>query len=272
MMNAEGRRARAFRDTHFANSHGLDEKGHHSSASDLGVLARYAMRNQRFRAIVEEEFGSHPARERLPEDREHQPHAAATTKAPMGSRRAGPTMRATQSWLLLAEAIRSSTPSFSALRANASASQRRRELLDWGFAHYREQKLASAGTVVGEAPVTDYLDTTVPGAFSKDDDARGVRPLGPDRSHRDDGCGARARAERRQSGRRHVHPARPGGRHRSARRHPLRGETEPVRTIRHWSRARYGGASPAQPRRPRYQVLRRDSSWPALRYGTSVRR
>jgi D-alanyl-D-alanine carboxypeptidase (penicillin-binding protein 5/6) len=39
-----------------------------------------------------------------------------------------------------------------------------RTLLDFGFAHYRPQVLASAGSVIGEAPVRDYLDVTVPAA------------------------------------------------------------------------------------------------------------
>jgi D-alanyl-D-alanine carboxypeptidase (penicillin-binding protein 5/6) len=43
-----------------------------------------------------------------------------------------------------------------------------RELLDWGFAHYRQQGLASAGTVVGRSMVTDYLNVGVPGAISQD--------------------------------------------------------------------------------------------------------
>ena len=41
-------------------------------------------------------------------------------------------------------------------------------LLDWGFAHYRPLLLADKGTVVAEAPVSNYLDVTVPAAFSQD--------------------------------------------------------------------------------------------------------
>ena len=44
-----------------------------------------------------------------------------------------------------------------------------RELLDWGFAHYRPQRLATAGTVLGSSAVTDYLDVTVNGAVSKEE-------------------------------------------------------------------------------------------------------
>jgi len=39
-------------DTRFENPHGLDERGHYSSAYDLAIIARDAMRNEQFRAIV----------------------------------------------------------------------------------------------------------------------------------------------------------------------------------------------------------------------------
>jgi D-alanyl-D-alanine carboxypeptidase (penicillin-binding protein 5/6) len=54
-----------------------------------------------------------------------------------------------------------------------------RELLDWGFAHYRAQKLTDAGTVVAEAPVTDYLDRRVPAAISRDETVSVLDLAGP---------------------------------------------------------------------------------------------
>lgn len=39
-------------DTHFANPHGLDEQGHFTSAYDMAMLARYAMRDPVFRRVV----------------------------------------------------------------------------------------------------------------------------------------------------------------------------------------------------------------------------
>jgi D-alanyl-D-alanine carboxypeptidase len=38
-------------DTHFANPSGMDEDGHYSSAYDMAMLARYAMRNETFRTL-----------------------------------------------------------------------------------------------------------------------------------------------------------------------------------------------------------------------------
>ena len=54
-----------------------------------------------------------------------------------------------------------------------------RELLDWGFAHYRAQQLGVAGTVVAEAPVTDYLDRRVQAAISQDTTVSVLDVLGP---------------------------------------------------------------------------------------------
>ena len=38
--------------THFKNPHGLDAKGHYSTAKDLALIARYCMQNKHFRKIV----------------------------------------------------------------------------------------------------------------------------------------------------------------------------------------------------------------------------
>jgi len=51
LMNAEARRL-GLRDTHFVNATGLDAPGHYSSARDVTVLARVAMRKPVVRAAV----------------------------------------------------------------------------------------------------------------------------------------------------------------------------------------------------------------------------
>ena len=51
LMNAKAREL-GLGDTHFASVSGVVDKGNHSSAWDLAALARYAMRDPRFRAIV----------------------------------------------------------------------------------------------------------------------------------------------------------------------------------------------------------------------------
>lgn len=51
LMNQEAEQL-GLTDTHFVNPHGLDAPGHLSSAYDLSVIARVAMRNPTFRQIV----------------------------------------------------------------------------------------------------------------------------------------------------------------------------------------------------------------------------
>lgn len=51
LMNAKAQ-ALGMADTHFVNPHGLDAEGHYSTAYDLWLLTREAMRNPTFREIV----------------------------------------------------------------------------------------------------------------------------------------------------------------------------------------------------------------------------
>lgn len=51
MMN-EKAAAIGARDTHYQNPHGLDNPSHYSSAYDLALIARYAMKNPKFQQIV----------------------------------------------------------------------------------------------------------------------------------------------------------------------------------------------------------------------------
>nr|WP_240479827.1 D-alanyl-D-alanine carboxypeptidase family protein [Paenibacillus wynnii] len=54
MMNAKAELLQ-LKNTHFANPHGLDAKGHYSSANDLAVLTAYALHNPVFKEIVKTE-------------------------------------------------------------------------------------------------------------------------------------------------------------------------------------------------------------------------
>jgi len=51
LMNAKAA-ALGMKDTRFANPHGLDEDGHYSTAYDLAILTRYALKNQTFARLV----------------------------------------------------------------------------------------------------------------------------------------------------------------------------------------------------------------------------
>jgi D-alanyl-D-alanine carboxypeptidase len=166
MMNAKAREL-GMDGTSFRNPHGLDARSHYSTASDLSTLARYAMGNAEFRRIVGMRKVTVGTRRRR--------HTFRSTDLLLGSYRGalgvktGNTDRAGYS--VVSAAQRDGITLYAVVLGCASDSQRfhdAKELLDWGFAHYRPQDLASADTIVGAAPVSDYLDTSVPAAISRD--------------------------------------------------------------------------------------------------------
>lgn len=153
--------------THFANPHGLDAPNHYTTANDLAVLSRYAMSNPEFRSIVGMKsvtIGTGARAETL-----------QTTDLLLGNYagaigiKTGYTSAAGYS--VVSAAQRDGLTLYAIVLNTPSELQRfreARELLDWGFAHYRKQELAQGGTVLAEAPITDYLDVRVPAAVSQD--------------------------------------------------------------------------------------------------------
>jgi len=166
LMNAKAAEL-GLENTRFSNSHGLDEKGNHSSAEDLAVLARYAMSKPQFRKIV----GQKSARVGVGKRAEK----VASTNLLLGNYagangvKTGWTDKA--GYCVIDSASRGGVELYAVVLGTSGELTRfrdARELLDFGFAHYRPQRLASAGTVIGQAPVTDYLDVVAPAAVSED--------------------------------------------------------------------------------------------------------
>jgi D-alanyl-D-alanine carboxypeptidase (penicillin-binding protein 5/6) len=166
------------KDTHFVNSHGLDAPGHYTTAADLAVLGRYAMTKPRFREIVAMKsvvIGSGGRKETL----QSTDLLIGNYAGAMGIK-TGFTNQAGYS--VLSAAQRDGLTLYAVVLGTPSELQRfreARELLDWGFAHYRAQQLASAGTVVAEAPVADYLDVRVSAAVSRDETVSVLDVSGP---------------------------------------------------------------------------------------------
>lgn len=166
LMNAKAEELGLSR-THFTNSHGLDDSGHYSCATDLAVLARYAMRKPFFRKLVAEKYadiGTGRRRERV----ENTNILVGNYDGANGIKTGWTT---DAGYSVIVSARRGGVELYAVVLGTRSELARfrdARELLDWGFAHYREQELASAGTVVAEAVVADFLDVTVPAAISQD--------------------------------------------------------------------------------------------------------
>lgn len=153
--------------TRFANSHGLDAPGHHTSARDLAVLAQYAMRDGEFRRCVGLTKtilnGSAGSREL-----ENSNLLIGTLVGATGIK-TGWTSKA--GYCLAASAKRHDlelTAVILGAGTENSRFDRARTLLEWGFEHYSMQSLASADETVGKVPVADYLDVDVVALVEED--------------------------------------------------------------------------------------------------------
>ncbi|HET6350865.1 MAG TPA: D-alanyl-D-alanine carboxypeptidase family protein [Coriobacteriia bacterium] len=153
--------------THFANAHGLDAPGHYTTANDLGTLARFAMTKPEFRRIVGE-------RTAVVRSKQHSHKVESTNlmiHAYNGATGVKTGYTSDAGRCLVASATRNGIELYAVVLGTRSEIRRfaeARDLLDWGFAHYRPQSLASKGTVLGESVVLDYLDQTVNGQVSQD--------------------------------------------------------------------------------------------------------
>jgi serine-type D-Ala-D-Ala carboxypeptidase (penicillin-binding protein 5/6) len=146
--------------TSFVNPHGLDAPGHYTSAADLATLARYAMANDEFRrmvaleSVVIEASGG-------PQELENGNLLIGTLEGATGVK-TGWTSRAGYS--LVASAERGGIELFAVVLGTQNEMERFQQaglLLEWGFVHYAEQRLAETGEVLGTLSVSDYLDREI---------------------------------------------------------------------------------------------------------------
>jgi len=159
MMNAKAADL-GLTSTHFENPHGLDAEGHHTTARDLAVLARYAMSNDEFRRIVGlpsvDLDGQGPAQELETSNLLIGEYLGATGVKTGWTNDAG--------YCLVASAKRRDIELFAVVlgaKTEDSRFEQAQELLDWGFEHYSSRYIASADETLGAVPVTDYLDVEV---------------------------------------------------------------------------------------------------------------
>jgi D-alanyl-D-alanine carboxypeptidase (penicillin-binding protein 5/6) len=164
--------------THFSNPHGLDERGHYSSAADLAVLSRYAMTLPQFRKVV----GKKTARI----GKGRRAETVVSTNLLLGNYTGANGVKTgwtnDAGYSVVASARRDGIELYAVTLGTKSEMRRfkdAREVLDFGFAHFRPQRLVSAGTVIGAAPVSDYLDVTVPAAVATDTTVPVYDLLGP---------------------------------------------------------------------------------------------
>ena len=166
MMNAKAQQM-GLKDTQFKNPHGLDAEGHYSSAADICVMVRYAMQNDLFRSVV--------AKKKFKLDYGNGPKTYMTTNALLATWdncvgiKTGFTNDAGN--CLASAAVKNGVELYAVVLGCNDEAQRFTDsykLLDWGFAHYRPLKLASAQDNLVDVPLSGWLDRTVEAGVAKD--------------------------------------------------------------------------------------------------------
>lgn len=151
----------------FANPHGLDEPGHHTSAEDLATLASIALADEEFAAVVSQAsvtvMGADGSK------RYDNSNKLLGTYAGADGVKTGWTNQA--GYCLVASAMREEVGLIAVVLGTEDEDDRfdqARTLLDWGFEHYAVRHVATAETTAALIPVTDYLDRTVTAVVSQD--------------------------------------------------------------------------------------------------------
>ena len=164
-MNAKAQAIGA-KDTHFANSHGLHDPSHYTTAYDLALIARYAMQNPKFREIVATEektmpgFKNNPPRQLHSHDQLLGYYEGANGVKNGYTEEAGLTN--------VASARRGDTELIAVvLGAQNLLWTSCMTLLDYGFDHVRTAVVAHKGDAAGAAPV-DGASAPVQAALAAD--------------------------------------------------------------------------------------------------------
>lgn len=159
MMNAKAA-ALDLADTHYVNPHGLDQKGHYTSAADLTSLARYAMRIPTFREIV----GTYSVKARSDRYTHFLTSHNGMLKTYKGTEGVKTGWTDDAGYCIVLAAKRKGIELIGTVMGAASEGDRAsqaKKLFDWGFRHYKRVEVATAGEALGRVPVSDYMERTV---------------------------------------------------------------------------------------------------------------
>ncbi|MDR1412561.1 MAG: D-alanyl-D-alanine carboxypeptidase [Actinomycetes bacterium] len=153
--------------THFENPHGLDQRGHYTSAADIATMARYAMNIDEFRQIV----GKKSVKVKTAQGTHTLENTNILLQSYTGANGVKTGWTDDAGYCVVESAQRDGIELYAVVLGMPTDLGRffaARDLLDFGFAHFRAQELATQGTVVGRAAVTNFPDRSVPVAFSVD--------------------------------------------------------------------------------------------------------
>jgi len=167
MMNQRASQL-GLRDTRFVNPHGLDARGHHSSAADLASLTQRAMREPEFRRIVAMRTVT------MPGYKKRKAHKYDNTNELLGRYQGllgGKTGFTDNAGFSLATSAQRNgitlTTVVMGTHANSSRFKTADRLLDWGFKHLRTQTVAKADETVAEVPLAVNHEQTVIARFAE---------------------------------------------------------------------------------------------------------
>jgi len=159
MMNAKAKQLDLV-NTHYVNPHGLDAKGHYTSAEDLTALARIAMSNPTFRSIV----GVYRVKVRSSRYTHWLQSHNALLKTYKGAEGIKTGWTSDAGYCVVFAAKRGGIELVGTVMGAASEAgraQQAKTLLDWGFAHYRPVTVVTAGEPAGRVRISDYMERTV---------------------------------------------------------------------------------------------------------------
>jgi D-alanyl-D-alanine carboxypeptidase (penicillin-binding protein 5/6) len=151
--------------THYANPHGLDAPGHHSTVRDLVTLARVAMRNPLFRELVSSRRASIPGPNGIGRRQLESENELLDIDPEADGIKTGMTDGA--GYALVAHAKRDALGLdlyLASLRSPSSDIRARdaKVLLDDAFSHYAKARLLAPGAVLARAQVEGIPGRTIP--------------------------------------------------------------------------------------------------------------
>jgi len=161
LMNAKAE-ALGMDDTHFVNPNGLDADGHYSTAADMAKVAMYAMRDPRFRKIVDTPvYDLHLPRLSKPIEMVNTNKLLSQVDWVTGVK-TGLTPKAEQ--CLVASASRDGVSVISVVLGQPSSDvcwSESRALLEYGLTQFRHVVVMDQGTPVAESQIPYELDGVV---------------------------------------------------------------------------------------------------------------
>ena len=159
MLNRRAKALGAW-DSNFRNPHGLPQGGHYTTAHDLALMARQALRNGKFRDIVRKK-----SRVILEEETGWKRYFASTNQLLWDYRGADGVKTGTTSEAgpcLVASATRGGRQLIAVVLNSADRWGDSSRLLDHGFADYTLHRLAKQGERVGEVGVAAGMTDLLP--------------------------------------------------------------------------------------------------------------